>query len=440
MIAGAKDRAAELWKRWQTTRAAHFLSLLWQDMSEKDVFNHAYAMAYVTLFSLIPSLAATFALISLFTPLFGENSSLIVEGRQLILKHLATGSGEQAISYLENFLSNTDFKKIGITGFAGTVFTLILLLRQIEMALNRIFEIDQPRPIFIRFVYFWTFLTLGTFSLALTVGALSSTSWGSKYLEVSVSLRILNDLISLLGIFAFFFSLYKVVPNRYIPLKKAAAGGIVAALLFSLAVRFFSLYIGSFTRYQAIYGALAAVPIFLFWLYVVWCITLLGGAVTKRAMDGLHEHDKELKNEHPHLEEAYFHSFLPFLVLVKVYESFEKNKGTGADSSLIARDLCVSVSSVRKALHQLVSAELVLPSQPEILAAAAQATYFPRLPLDQVSYRTMKERLIGDENKWILCTHLLSSQHQAYLNLLQNLFKGEDRALAQDLRESYSPA
>lgn len=438
MIAKARERWFQIWGKWQQTKAALFFSLLWQDMSKKDLFNHAYAMAYVTLFSLIPSLAATFALISLFTPLFGENSSLIVEGRQLILKHLATGSGEQALTYLENFLSNTDFKKIGITGFAGTVVTLILLLRQIEMALNRIFEIDQPRPIFIRFVYFWTFLTLGTFSLALTVGALSSTSWGSKYLEVSVSLRILNDLIYLLGMFAFFFSLYKVVPNRYIPIKTAAWGGLVAALLFSLAVRFFSLYIGSFTKYQAFYGALAAVPIFLFWLYVIWCITLLGGAVTKRAMDGLHERDKEVKNEHPHLQAAYFQSFLPFLTLVKVYESFERDRGRGADSSSIARDLSISVSSVRKALHQLVVCELVLPSQPEVLAAAAEATFFPRLPLEQLSYLAMKERLLGNERHWIQCTHLPPSIHGNYENLIQKFFKGEDRVLAQDLRELYS--
>ena len=80
---------------------------------------------------------------SLFSPLFDQNSNLILDARRFILQHLASASGEQAIEYIEIFIANLDFKKIGISGFAGTIVTLILLLKHIEVALNKIFQVND---------------------------------------------------------------------------------------------------------------------------------------------------------------------------------------------------------------------------------------------------------------------------------------------------------
>lgn len=422
-----------LWKKAKHSRPGQYLTLLNQDIEQTDIFNHAYAMAYVTLFSLVPSLAAIFALISLFTPMFGENSTLLTEARQLILKHLATGSGEQAISYFEDFLSNTDFKKIGMTGFGGMVVTLTFLLRRIELALNRIFEIDQPRTLYMRFIYFWTFLTLGTFSIALAAGAISSTTWGADYLEASLSLRILNDLIYGISLFGFFFMLYKVVPNRFIPVKQAAIGGLFATVLFSGAVQFFSLYISRFTKYEAIYGALAALPIFLFWLYVIWLITLLGAAVTKRGMEGIPEKGVKEEEQHPHLQNQYFHCLLPFITLLKIYESFEKSKGQGAVAQDIANQLSVSLGATRKAIQQLLHCDLVLASHLDEAASAGLATYFPRQPSHQVKYGELKQKLLGSEAEWLAETKIPPAMQQRYKDEISHLFTGSDRFLVKDV-------
>jgi membrane protein len=425
--------------RLAQSRLARIVLVFKKDLDKSDIGKHSYAMAYVTLFSLVPSLAAVFALVSLFVPMFGDNWGLIVEAKRFILKHLATGSGEQAIHYLESFLANTDFKKIGMTGFAGILVSLILLLRQVEVALNRIFEIDQPRPLFIRFVYFWTFITLGTFSLALSIGSLSSMSWAERTLEASTSLRILTDTLYAISIFIFFFLLYKVVPNRFIARRHAALGGLVAAILLAQAIRFFSLYVQHFTSYEAVYGALSAMPIFMFWLYVIWYITLFGALIVKRSMDGFlpeeTNHDEEPKLT---LSESYIQTLLPFLTLVKVYQSYDRDQGRGARADAIARELCLPLSAVRRAFHLLESRELVVASQTPELASIGENTYFPRQPSQYLTFARLKEVLLGDEHKWLEESHLPQESTEAYQRLIQAYLSGTNACIERDLRTLHS--
>jgi hypothetical protein len=73
--------------------------------------------------------------------------------------------------------------------------------------------------------------------------------------------------------------LYLVVPNRRASWRDALAGGIVGALLFEGAKHGLAFYIVWFPTYDAIYGALAAIPVFLGWVYLCWIATLIGAEV-----------------------------------------------------------------------------------------------------------------------------------------------------------------
>lgn len=421
-------------KNWKKYRSAEILLLINDDLNRTDIVKHAYAMAYVTLFSLIPSLAATFALVSLFIPLFGKNSYIVTEVENFVLKNLAMGSGQQVIDYLEKFIANTDFQKIGITGFAGTVLTLILLLKQIELALNRIFEIDRPRALLIRFIYFWTFLTLGTFGIALSIGTITSSGLLSKYFSFSISLMILGDALYFSSIFALFFLLYKVVPNRFIPLKHSIIGSATSTILLSLAIKFFSLYISHFTSFQAIYGALSALPIFLFWLYVTWFITLFGAVITKRSMDGWHQEDLKQESIHFDLKDSYFQSLLPFLTLLAIYNCYENKPGEGALPEQISHEFGVSLSAVRRALHLLQESGLIISLQAEETSEFSSIAFFPRLPAQQLTYLHLKKKLLGDEKTWLTGTSLPQGAKSHYAELVQHYLTGSPHSLAEDLK------
>jgi membrane protein len=91
---------------------------------------------------------------------------------------------------------------------------------------------------------------------------------------------------TVLGLLPFLFTcvaltlLYLVVPCRRIELRHALIGGIFAGVLFELAKRGFALYIAEFPTYTLIYGAFAALPIFLVWLYLSWLVVLLGAQLS----------------------------------------------------------------------------------------------------------------------------------------------------------------
>jgi membrane protein len=71
-----------------------------------------------------------------------------------------------------------------------------------------------------------------------------------------------------------------VVPNRVVDWRDAACGGLLAAAAFELSKRLFAVFIASFPTYTVLYGALAAIPLFLVWIYLGWLITLVGATLT----------------------------------------------------------------------------------------------------------------------------------------------------------------
>jgi membrane protein len=96
---------------------------------------------------------------------------------------------------------------------------------------------------------------------------------------VMVRSRLLSMMPVMISAIAFML-LYALVPIRSVALRHALAGGVLAALLFEATKRGFALYITTFPTYEAIYGTLAVIPIFLIWVYLSWLVTLLGAEFT----------------------------------------------------------------------------------------------------------------------------------------------------------------
>lgn len=236
----------------------------------------AASLTFTTLLSLVPMVAIALTIFSAF-PVFDDFSTQI---KTYLLSNLMPDKAGAIIShYMEQFAeSATRLTAVGIVFLAVTAMSMMLT---IDREFNVIWRVSRPRPLLKRLVVYWAVLTLAP----LLIGAsLSLTSWlvglsmgYAKHIPlfgVGV-LKILPTLFTTLA----FTLLFRLVPNRYVPLVHALIGAAVAAVLFEAMNRGFGSYVSHFPTYKLVYGAFASVPIFLMWIYLSWLIILFGAVI-----------------------------------------------------------------------------------------------------------------------------------------------------------------
>lgn len=257
----------------------------------------ASSLTFTSLLSLVPLITIVLTLFSAF-PQFAAFSE---HAKEIILSNMVPETGGRIISqYMEQFAENA--ARLTAVGIVFLGVTAMLMIYNIDHAFNTIWRVTRQRTVIQRVLVYWAVLTLAPL---LVGGSLSMTSWlinmsVGKLSSFSPLLVALFKIIPLLLATLAFTFLFRVVPNRYVPLQHAFIGGVVSAIAFEAMNRAFALYISSFPTYKLVYGAFASIPIFLLWLYLSWLTVLLGAALTAslshwRSKNGVHPLSPELK-------------------------------------------------------------------------------------------------------------------------------------------------
>lgn len=251
-----------------------FLRLLVSRFVEDQGLPHAASLTYTTLLSLVPLMTVSLAVFSAFPV-----SDRVADKVQLFLfENFVPTSGELLMGYFQTF--SQEASKLSGAGFMFLIVVALMLMANIDRALNRIWRVTRKRAAISLFMEYWAILTLGPILIGVSVAATTYLSTIPLVSDTAAALGGgVGGLLKVAPLFASivaFTLLYAVVPNRRVPVLHALAGGLLAALLFESAKRGFAYYVTSFPTYEAIYGAMAVVPIFLVWVYVSWLVTLLG--------------------------------------------------------------------------------------------------------------------------------------------------------------------
>ena len=156
------------------------------------------------------------------------------------------------------------------------------MIATIEREINAIWGIGVRRPMARRVLVYVLGATLGP---VLVGASISVTTWiftqslAAVPMEVTLAHFAVKALPLVLSTLALAL-LYALVPNRRVPWRHAFAGAFAAALAFEGAKHGFAVYVKNVPTYELVYGALAALPVFLIWIYVCWLIVLAGAAIT----------------------------------------------------------------------------------------------------------------------------------------------------------------
>jgi len=267
-----KQVLAEIWK------------LVLRRFGEDQCMRIAASLSYTSLLSLVPLMAISFAIFAAFPAFEGVQQQL----QSYVFENFVPAAGDAVSKYLKTFTEKTG----GMTtvGIVGLGVTAIMLLATIEDALNRIFRVREKRPFVSRLLMFWALLTLGPLlmgaSLSLSTYFYALTNWVNVDqvggFNVSAFASVILPNVMVMAALTFF---YIFVPNRSISWRNGIIGGFVAGFMFGVLKKMFGLYVSHFPSYQAIYGVLATIPIFLIWMYLTWAVVLMGALLTATLED-----------------------------------------------------------------------------------------------------------------------------------------------------------
>lgn len=230
----------------------------------------AAALTYSTLLSIVPLLAVLFAIARGFgfqniveSELFGY-----FEGQKDVL--------DKAMSFIDNSL---EYAQSGVflgIGLVLLLYTVMNLLGSVESNFNSIWRIKKDRSYYRQFTDYMALVLIAPVLLVCNAGFSLILNSSAETRVIGLVITPFIEILPFLITIALFTFIYLYIPNTKVKFSSAFFAGVVAGVIFQL---FQQLYIGGqiwISKYNAIYGSFAALPLLLLWMQVSWLIVLIG--------------------------------------------------------------------------------------------------------------------------------------------------------------------
>jgi membrane protein len=338
----------------------------------------ASALAYTSLLSIVPLLAVMFSVLK------GLGAQERLEA--VLLSRLSLDA--DTVNLIIGYIDNTNFGTLGALGAAALLLTVVSVLGNVEAAFNLIWRVAQDRTWwrkvtdYVGVVMLTPFLLLAATTITSASQAHNAMQWvlDNGYLG-GVALRLIElspIAINTAGIAV----LYAVMPNRRPAWGPLLVGALFAGIAWQLAqVGYVNLQVGV-ARNNAIYGALAQLPVTLVWLYVSWAVVLAGAelaAVLEFGEDAVQLPGAER-------EEA-----LALELLIRAADAFAAGPH-GIELPQVARALRTDLGVVQHAAKPLIARAWLLPvdDRPGTYVLGCDAR---RIPLADLTGATLVEAL-----------------------------------------------
>jgi membrane protein len=351
-----------------------------------DCLIRAGSLTYVTIFSLVPLLAVSFAVAKglgaddklqeqfiepFLDETFGRSElvdepSLPPELQQQAAPEdeAPTAAGRQirlVVDKVFGFVRDTNFASLGTFSFVFLLYCVVKLLGAMESALNAIWGVRSTRSFTRRLTNYLAIVVMTPMVLVTAVGVtalLEGRTYAviQEWLGFELKLAALLVVVPFLVVSAGMTFLYLALPNTRVKLASAMLGGIVAGCLWQLSqIAHVEFQLGV-ARINAIYSGFAALPLFLLWLYVNWSVLLLGAEIA-------HAHESEPLQTTLVLTGQVDQRFRERLALrlgVRVAEAFERRESRPPSASDLASDMGLAPQLVEQVLGQLTEGKIVV--------------------------------------------------------------------------------
>lgn len=240
---------------------------------------YAFSLSFFTTMSMVPFVAVAFAVT--------DGLGLKAQLQSMLLEYFSNNKEfvQLIIQFAENIVSIVHKDAFGIISLGFFIGTILWLILNVERCFNVIWKAERGRSIAKRFLYYIGVLivaplviTMFLFVALLFTKTLNKFGLGIGLLEPA---GFVLQWSAFYGIITLFFTiLYKYVPNVKVKFPAAFFAALISALAF---VGWQYLYVGTqvfVSRLNTVYGAFAAIPLFLIWMNVSWTIILIGAEIS----------------------------------------------------------------------------------------------------------------------------------------------------------------
>ena len=240
---------------------------------------YAFSLSFFSTMSMVPFVAVAFAI----TDGFGLKEYL----QNMLLEYFSSNKEmvQLIIQFAENIVAISQQDAFGIISLVFFIGTILWLILNVEKCFNKIWKAERGRSIAKRFLYYFGILIVAPLLLTmfLSVSLVFTSTLRTFGLEIKYfeSVGFILQWGALYGIVALLFTiLYKYVPNVKVKFSAAFFAALISALAF---VVWQYLYVETqvfVSRMNSVYGAFAAIPLFLIWMNVSWTIILIGAEIS----------------------------------------------------------------------------------------------------------------------------------------------------------------
>lgn len=244
----------------------------------KRVLTQAAALTYSTLLAIVPILAVVFAI----ARGFGFNKYIEIWFREGLASQ--PQAAEVIIGWVNSYLVHTRSGVFLGIGLLFMLYTVLMLVSNIEQTFNEMWQVKKPRSIFRTFTdylaMFFLFPILIVVSSGLSIFLATIADSMPDFLLLGPVMRMVLDFSPYVLMSCLFIALYVFMPNTHVKVRNAIVPGVLAGIAMQW-LQFF--YIHSqlwVTGYNAIYGSFAALPLFMLWVQISWTICLFGAELT----------------------------------------------------------------------------------------------------------------------------------------------------------------
>ena len=259
------------------TEVSSFLKVLYKRITTEGVLRQSASLSYVTILGFIPFITFI-VMIAPDLPFLNLKEKI----GEVVATNFIPGSAEAVMDMINDMIARR--MGLNIMVFVILLISSYSLFNNIRGTFDRILstQLAESQDILTQFIKFFGTLVFGLIIMVLLFSS-SSMPIISRVLKLPIFTWLGYIVPFVLQFLALLF-LYMLMPSIKIRRSSLFRGVFWTTVIWVIAKSGFDSYIYNLTSYQAVYGVIAALPIFLFWIYVNWVI-ILGGIVLISVID-----------------------------------------------------------------------------------------------------------------------------------------------------------